>query len=100
MNDYVEEARKKAIKNLAENISGVVVSGDYDNPDIIMENTRLRGLEVYEFKEYAVEYWVSVRIPKTIVEEMKKELKIEKARKNLKDGKKEMKKSSFDEEFK
>lgn len=100
MNDYVEEARKKAIRSLAENVSGVIVSGDYDNPDVLMQNTRLRGLEVHEFKEYNVEYWVSVRIPKKVVEEIKKEIKIEKARNSLKEGKREMKKSSFDEEFK
>jgi hypothetical protein len=100
MNDYVEEARKKAIKHLAENISGVVVSGSHDDPDMMINNARLRGLDVYKFKDYDVEYWVSVRIPKEVVEEIRKEIKLEKARKNLREGKKDMKKNAFDEEFK
>ncbi|MDA3868191.1 MAG: hypothetical protein PF489_15775 [Salinivirgaceae bacterium] len=100
MNDYVEEARKKAIKNLAENISGVVVSGSTDDPEMLITNTRLRSLDVYKIKEYNVEYWVAVRIPKEVVEEIRKEMRLEKARNNLKGGKKEMKKNAFDEEFK
>jgi hypothetical protein len=100
MNDYVEEARKKAIKHLAETISGVTVSGSHDEPDMMINNTRLRNLDVYKFKDYDVEYWVSVRIPREVVEEIKKEIKLEKARKNLKGGKKDLKKNAFDEEFK
>lgn len=100
MNDYVEEARKKAIKNLVENVSGVIVSGSYDDPEIVLQNTRIRNLEVHEFKEYNVEYWVAVRISKEVVEQIRKEVKLENARRNLKDGKRELKKSSFDEEFK
>lgn len=100
MNDYVEEARKKAIKHLAETISGVNVSGSHDDPDIMINNTRLRSLDVYKFKDYDVEYWVSVRIPKKVVEEIRKEIKLEKARNNLRGGKKDLKKNAFDEEFK
>jgi len=100
MNDYVEEARKKAIKNLAENVAGITVSGTHDDAEILLNNAKLRNLEIYKFKEYNVEYWVSVRIPKKVVEEIRKEARIDKARKNLKEGKKDFKKNAFDEEFK
>lgn len=100
MNDYVEEARKKAIKNLAENIMGVTVSGEHNDADVMINNARLRNLEVYKVKEYSNEYWVSVRIPITVVEEIRKQQKLDKARNNLKGGKKDLKKNAFDEEFK
>src|SRR6056297_756426 len=86
MNDYVEEARKKAIKNLAENVAGVVVSGTHNDAELLINNTRLRNLDIYKIKEYNVEYWVSVRIPKDVVEEIEKEMRLKRARKNLKGG--------------
>ncbi len=100
MNDYVEEARKKAIKNLAENVAGVLVSGTHSDSEVLLNNARLRNLDIYKIKEYNVEYWVSVRIPKEVVEEIEKEMRLKRARKNLKGGKKDMKKNAFDEEFK
>lgn len=100
MNDYVEEARKKAIKNLAENVAGVVVSGSHQDAEVLVKETELRNLEIYKFKEYRVEYWVSVRISKKVVEKIRKEKRIKRARKNLREGKKDMKENAFDEEFK
>lgn len=100
MNDYVEEARKKAIKNLVENVGGVTVSGSHNNASVFINHTQIKQLEIYKFKEYRQEYWVSVRVSKKVIEEIRKEKKVKRARKNLREGKKEMKENAFDEEFK
>jgi len=98
-NDYVEDARQKALKNLAEAISGVNISGDSVNPEFDIEPTRLKGFDIYKIEETKYEYWICVRLSHENAEKMRAEIKVEKARKNLKEGKKELKKTAFDEEF-
>lgn len=100
MNNFIQEARKNAIKNLAENISGVTVSGSDDQAMINLVKTKLQNVEIYKRKEYSKQYWIAVRISKVQVEEIRKQQRMDKARKDLKSGKKDMKKNAFDEEFK
>ncbi|HON18512.1 MAG TPA: hypothetical protein PK990_05005 [Salinivirgaceae bacterium] len=99
-NDYVEDARRKALKNLAEAVSGVNISGNDISPEFEIEPTRLKGFEVYQIYENSHEYWISFRLSHDQAEKIRQEIRVEKARKNLKEGKKELKESAFDEEFK
>ncbi len=99
-NDYTEDARKKALKNLAEVVSGINVSGEDTEPEFEIEPTRIKGFEVYKIYETKHEYWISFRLSHEQAEKVRTEIRVEKARQNLKEGKKELKKTAFDEEFK
>ena len=99
-NDYVEDARRKAIKNLAEAISGVNLSGNDISPEFEIEPTRLKSFDIYKIHETKHEYWIAVRLSHENAEKIRTEIRVEKARKNLKEGKKDLKSSAFDEEFK
>ncbi len=99
-NDYVEDARRKALKNLAEAVSGVNISGEDISPEFEIEPTRLKGFEVYKIYETSHEYWISFRLSHEQAEKIRQEIRVDKARQNLKEGKRDLKKSAFDEEFK
>ena len=87
-NDYVEDAREKALKNLAETVCG----GKADTKHI-------KGFEVYKIYETKDEYWISFRLTHEMADKARKECKMENANEDLKDSRDDFRKSVFDDDF-
>lgn len=89
MNDYVQEAKDKALKDLVKKIAG----------DMKIDSPYLAGHDAYKEYESNDEYWYSYRMPRKVAEEIAKKIKFDKAKKDMDDGKKDFEKI-FDKEIK
>lgn len=89
LNDYMQEAKDKALKDLVKKIAG----------DMKTDSPYLTGFDTYKEYESGSEYWFSYRMPRKVAEEIAKKLKFERGKKDLDEGKKDFEKV-FDKEFK
>lgn len=88
MNDYVQEAKDKALKDLVKKISG----------SMTIDSPYLTGYSTYKDSETSTEYWYSYRMPRKVAEEIAKKMKFDRAKDDMDKGKKDFEKI-FDKEF-
>lgn len=97
--DYVEEARREALKNLAQAAMGANVSGSGKAAELDIEPTRISGFDIYEVYESRDEYWIALRMTHEQAEKLRGDLRMDRARASLKSGKQEFRKSVFEKEL-
>jgi len=88
MNDYVQEAKDKALKDLVKKISG----------NMTIDSPYLTGFDVYKDHETKSEYWYSYRMPRKVAQKIAKKIRFDNSKDGLDKSKKDFEKT-FDKEF-